>query len=295
VTSRIVLGAATYGRISQTEVNVLLATALESGITKIDTAHGYEGSEERIGVFLGTGNQFEINTKVGLPDPSTFTPKGIKYSVEDSLKRLGIESLNTLFVHSLDSTYLTQENIGAMLELKQQGKIKQIGYAGDNENLEAATNIESFDEFIATFNIIDQSNASVIRSAQQDSDFYFKLVLGQAIWTNLEWKRRVRSNKIMRFIFRKPPVPESWTDYSSRFNTFKGEIVGNDYAATFLRFALFSGSAKQNVILGTHSAQHIRDAVQIEQNQKNFEALNAAKYEELWARKSSSDWRAHIG
>lgn len=51
MSSRLVLGAATYGRMSQNEVNALLGAALESGITKVDTAHGYEGSETRIGFF----------------------------------------------------------------------------------------------------------------------------------------------------------------------------------------------------------------------------------------------------
>lgn len=50
--SRLVLGGAAYGRLSQKEVNRLLETALECGIDRIDTAHGYEGSEERIGFFL---------------------------------------------------------------------------------------------------------------------------------------------------------------------------------------------------------------------------------------------------
>jgi aryl-alcohol dehydrogenase-like predicted oxidoreductase len=45
VTSRLVLGSANYGRLTQTEVDTLLRTALELGISKIDTAHRYEDSE----------------------------------------------------------------------------------------------------------------------------------------------------------------------------------------------------------------------------------------------------------
>lgn len=63
--SRLVLGAANYGKIGQTEVDKLLEIALEHGINTIDTAHGYENSEARIGVSLKTYKEFEVNTKVG--------------------------------------------------------------------------------------------------------------------------------------------------------------------------------------------------------------------------------------
>ena len=47
MTSRLVLGAANYGRLTQAEVDKLLGTALELGINKIDTAHRYEDSEKK--------------------------------------------------------------------------------------------------------------------------------------------------------------------------------------------------------------------------------------------------------
>jgi aryl-alcohol dehydrogenase-like predicted oxidoreductase len=84
MTSRLVLGAANYGKLTQSEVDRLLGTAYEQGINRIDTAHGYENSESRIGVFLKTNKEFEVNTKVGLPDPTVFTPSGIRLSIEES-------------------------------------------------------------------------------------------------------------------------------------------------------------------------------------------------------------------
>ena len=295
MTSRLVLGAATYGRMTQSEVNLLLETALETGITTIDTAHGYEGSEERIGFFLRNHSQLAINTKVGLPDTSIFTPSGIRSSVEESLRRLGTETLSTLFIHSLDARYLTEENIDTMLLLKREGKIQRIGYAGDNENLSIAVGIPAFDDFMATYNIIDQSNRESILRARSNSEIYYKLSMGQAVWTNLEWKRRIKSNEVIRLLFGKPPVPQSWKDYSKRFSKFRREIFSGNFPATFLRFALFSGSANQSVILGTHSPDHIRFAARIEQDHLNPESLATSKYEDLWLRKSSSGWRAHTG
>lgn len=291
--SRLVLGGATFGRLSQIEVNKLLETALECGIDRIDTAHGYEGSEERIGFFLRSKMEFEVNSKVGRPNFSLFTPQGIRSSVETSLRRLGVDSLGTLFVHSLDAKYLTKENVETMIMLKQEGKIRRIGYSGDGVNLCSAVAISAFDDFMATFNIIDQSNAEIIQKIPIHSEIYYKLAMGQAIWTNLNFMRRIRNNKLLRFLFRKPPVPSSWTDYGRRFNKFRPEIDSDDFAASFLRFALYSGSAHQYVILGTQNSQHIRDAIRIEQDRLNPEVLEVTRYEELWSRMSSPEWQAH--
>lgn len=63
MTSRLVLGTANYGKLAQTEVDRLLGTALELGLNKIDTAHGYEDSGKELGVFLKIHNSFSINTK----------------------------------------------------------------------------------------------------------------------------------------------------------------------------------------------------------------------------------------
>lgn len=293
--SRLVLGAANYGKISQMEVNSLLGTALELGITRIDTAYGYENSEVRIGAYLKTNKEFEVNTKVGLPDPKVFTPTGIRLSIEESLRRLGLESLGTLFVHSLPANLLTDENIEAMQSLRSEGKIKRIGYAGDGEDLATSIKITAFDDFMATFNIIDQANSKEIRKIQDSSGIYYKLAMAQAVWTSLEWKRRIRSHRIIRNLFGKPPVPESWADYCFRFNRFKSGFEDKDYATAFLRFALFSGPANQYVVLGTLNERHIRDAAKVELDSKNSSSIQISKFEKLWEMKSSPTWRAHNG
>ena len=77
MTSRLVLGAANYGRLTQAEVDKLLGTALELGINKIDTAHRYEDSEKKIGIALKVNKGFSVNTKACPYGPELFTPTGI--------------------------------------------------------------------------------------------------------------------------------------------------------------------------------------------------------------------------
>jgi hypothetical protein len=295
MTSRLVLGAANYGKLTQIEVDRLLGTAFELGINRIDTAYGYEGSEARIGAFLKNNKIFDVNTKVGLPDPTVFTPSGIRFSIEESLKRLGLESLGTLFIHSLPAKYFTDENITAMESLKAQGKIKRIGYAGDGNNLGSAVKLGAFDDFMATFNIIDQSNSNELKNILDTSEIYYKLAMAQAVWTSLELNRRIKSQKLIRFLFNKPPVPESWVDYCSRFKKFRSGFDKKDFASAFLQFGLFSGSAKKYVVLGTLSQQHIRDAVKIEQEPVSSKSIQITKFEKLWETQSSPTWSAHNG
>ena len=295
MTSRLVLGAANYGRLTQAEVDILLGTALELGINKIDTAHRYEDSEKKIGIALKVNKGFSVNTKACPYGPELFTPTGIRSSVEESLKRLGIENLGTLFAHSIPAKYLTSENIQTMMLLKREGKIERIGFSGDGSDLSYAIDIEVFDDFQVTMNIIDQSNSSEIKRVSEHANVYFKLSMAQAVWTSLEWKNRIKTNKRIRLLFNKPPVSESWSDYYARFMRLRSEINERDFAASFLRFALFSGSADQFVILGTTSQQHIRDAVWIEQDELNPEALEVGKYEDLYERKSLPEWSAHAG
>lgn len=295
MTSRLVLGTANYGRLAQVEVDRLLGTALELGLDKIDTAHRYENSEKKIGVFLKTHDNFSINTKACPQGPENFTPTGIRLSVEESLRRLKIERLGTLFVHSLPVRYLTSETIETMMSLKKEGKIKRIGYSGDGTDLSSAIGISVFDDFQFTMNIIDQSNSKYINRISNGADVYFKLIMAQAVWKNLEWKMRMKSYNGVRFFFNKSPVSESWSDYSSRFNRMRSEIKEGNFAVSFLRFGLFSGLANQFAILGTNNPKHIWEAVQIESDKLNPEALNIYRYEELYTRKSLPEWGAHIG
>ena len=295
MTSRLVLGTANYGRLSQAEVDKLLGTALELGIDKLDTAHRYEDSEKKIGVSLRLNQGFTINTKACPYGPEFFTPTGIRFSIEESLRRLGVESIGTLFTHSIPPKFLTNENIETMFLLKKEGKIERIGFSGDNSDLTYAIDIGTFDDFQVTMNIIDQANLHQVRRVPETSNVYYKLSMAQANWTCLEWKNRVKSNKRIREILKKPPVSDSWADYRARFNRLLPELNQDDFPPMFLRFALFSGSKNQFVILGSSNPQHIREASSIEQDRLNPEVLTISKYEDLYAKLSFPEWSAHVG
>lgn len=119
-----------------TDAIALLRRAVELGIQLIDTADAYAlgESEELIATALHpypTG--LAIATKVGnvRPSPTEWVPLGhpayIKQQVELSLRRLRVETIDLLQLHRLDPAYTIADQVGALAELREQGKIRHIG------------------------------------------------------------------------------------------------------------------------------------------------------------------------
>lgn len=160
-----------YALVDEADARATVETAYDLGIRYFDTAPWYGNtlSEHRLGHVLrqrprGT---FAISTKVGRvysrpKDPATFEREfwlgglpfelrfdygydGVMRSYEDSLMRLGLNTVDLLVIHDLDFLYhQTEENVAArfaelegggwraLKELKRTGQIRGIG-AGINE------------------------------------------------------------------------------------------------------------------------------------------------------------------
>jgi D-threo-aldose 1-dehydrogenase len=166
---RLGLGCAGLGElftpVSEAEAEALLAAAWESGVRYFDTSpwYGRGKSEHRVGRFLWDKPRqaVTISTKVGRvlerrPDPSVpiadqwigglpfrprfdFTYDGVMRSFEDSLQRLGIDSVDMLVIHDLDGWHFEPaaweaafgELVGsgwrALEELRSSGTVKAVG------------------------------------------------------------------------------------------------------------------------------------------------------------------------
>ncbi len=156
---------------SDQQAHETISLAYQQGINYFDTApwYGNTKSEHRVGQFLRNKpkDSYFINTKVGriyhrpkdvadfhnsawmkrwkggLPFDLTFdfTYDGIMRSYEDSLQRLGINSVDSLTIHDLDFRHQQNEEgvlnrldeldkgkgYQALAELKSRGEIKAIG------------------------------------------------------------------------------------------------------------------------------------------------------------------------
>ncbi|MGR9048701.1 aldo/keto reductase [Halobacillus faecis] len=114
----------------------VVRTALNHGMNFLDTAYIYgpERSEELVGevmkeykrddIVLATkgAHQFKGEDVVFNNDPSF-----LKKSVEDSLQRLSTDYIDLYYIHFPDEETPKDEAVGALKELKGEGKIRSIG------------------------------------------------------------------------------------------------------------------------------------------------------------------------
>jgi aryl-alcohol dehydrogenase-like predicted oxidoreductase len=117
----------------------LIRAAVERGVTFFDTAeiYGPLTNEELVGEALAPfRGQVVIATKFGFR-PATegeqhwsaldSRPEHIKQVVEDSLRRLRVESIDLLYQHRVDPEVPIEDVAGAVKELIQEGKVKHFG------------------------------------------------------------------------------------------------------------------------------------------------------------------------
>lgn len=118
------------------EVRELLALAFDLGINLLDTAPAYGLSEARIGKLLPNArHEWVIETKVGerFADGESsfdFSAAGTRQSVENSLRLLKTDYLDTVLIHSDgdDVRILREEAVlDTLLAMQQQGWIRTVG------------------------------------------------------------------------------------------------------------------------------------------------------------------------
>jgi aryl-alcohol dehydrogenase-like predicted oxidoreductase len=117
----------------------LIRSAVERGIDFFDTAEVYGPflNEELVGEALApVRDQVVIATKFGFqidsgkdPHPVGLNsrPEYIRESVEGSLKRLKVDTIDLLYQHRVDPNVPIEEVAGAVKELIQQGKVRHFG------------------------------------------------------------------------------------------------------------------------------------------------------------------------
>ncbi|MCY9783579.1 aldo/keto reductase [Nocardiopsis sp. EMB25] len=116
----------------------LIREAVDLGVTFLDTAQVYGGghNEELAGRALkGIRDRVVLATKTGLvmDDAATLAmhrdggPDHVRRSLDESLRRLGTDSVDLYYLHRVDPEVPLAETWGAMAELVAQGKVGHLG------------------------------------------------------------------------------------------------------------------------------------------------------------------------
>ena len=140
------LGGWMWGGTDQERSIRSIQASLDAGVNFIDTAPAYGlGLSERIvgQAIRGRRDKVILATKCGLVwhtnQGTFFVEQGearihrflgadsIRYEVEQSLRRLGTDYIDLYQTHWQDATTPIEETMGALLDLKKQGKIRAIG------------------------------------------------------------------------------------------------------------------------------------------------------------------------
>jgi aryl-alcohol dehydrogenase-like predicted oxidoreductase len=126
-----------YGPRDDEESIRAIHRALDLGITFFDTAaiYGEGHNETLVGRGLGTRRRgVVLATKCGIvpakPGPgidADGSPSAILSSCDDSLRRLGTDAIDLLYLHRVDPKVPIEESVGALSTLVRQGKVRHIG------------------------------------------------------------------------------------------------------------------------------------------------------------------------
>ncbi|WP_445505834.1 aldo/keto reductase [Niallia sp. 03091] len=182
-----------YPNLNEEEGKNLVRTALNNGINFLDTAfiYGPKRSEELIGEVIkeiGKREDVVIATKGAhkfVNDQVVFdnSPSFLKQSVEDSLKRLQTDYIDLYYIHFPDEATPKDEAVGALKELKDEGKIRSIGVSNFSlEQLKEANKDGYVDVIQGEYHLLqrDAEKEMLPYTAQNQISFipYFPLASG---------------------------------------------------------------------------------------------------------------------
>ena len=151
------------GSICEPEAEKMLDTAIEAGVTYIDTAYPYHNgdSEPFLGRVLKKYNRKDFFLATKLPIWNVKTLEDAKRLFQEQLDRLQVDYIDFYLLHCLDKekwqTVLDLGLIPYFEEMKRQGKIRFFGFSfhDDYEVFETIATYRSWDFCQIQYNYID--------------------------------------------------------------------------------------------------------------------------------------------
>lgn len=141
-----------------------MTTAIDSGVTWIDTAEVYGGgrSEELVREAVRGRDEVMVFSKVAPRDAgSGFDKDGVRSGAEKSLERLGRDTIDLYQLHWPDDSIEIEETWEAMAGLVEDGLARHIGVSNfDTELIQRCEKIRHVDSLQPHFSMLNQDPGS---------------------------------------------------------------------------------------------------------------------------------------
>lgn len=232
-------------------VGSLLNQIIDNGITLIDTAKGYDLSEERIGKHLSyRRHDFVLSTKVGygVDGVEDWTYDCIVKGVDIALKTLQTDYIDIVHLHSCSKEVLERGDvIEALLKTVEAGKVRAAAYSGENEDLDFVVNCGNFNSIQTSINMFDQRGLkSFVKNASQNG----MGVIAKRPLANAPWR------------FKDRPVGHYCEEYWSRMKKMQIDTHGLSWNELALRYTAFANGVS-SCIVGSTNIDHIKENIKI--------------------------------
>jgi pyridoxine 4-dehydrogenase len=155
-----------------------LRRAVELGVNFIDTADSYgpDVSETLIAETLYPyPDDLVIATKGGQvrPGPGRWEPDGrpehLREALEGSLRRLKLDQIPLYQLHRVDPKVPLEESVGALAQLKDEGKIRHVGLSNvSEEHLRKAERIVPIVSIQNRYNVTDRTSETIVDLCEQE-------------------------------------------------------------------------------------------------------------------------------
>ena len=198
----------------------MIRAALDAGIVHLDTANTYSNgrNEEAIGQALKgrPRDSFVIATKIYTRQdnrtglfPKDAKPEEFIGKFDTSLKRLGLEHVDILYLHDIikKEAALYEPFLTAMEKFKKEGKIRFIGLAthrNEAEMLRVAADSKKYDVVLTAYNFRQTHRAEMDKAIQYAADagigiIAMKVLAG--VYMDRERTEKVNVKAALKWVF----------------------------------------------------------------------------------------------
>ena len=257
-TNKISIGTAQFGskygitnnkKVSYKEIKKILECAYYNNIRSLDTAFSYGNAEKKLGK-IGVKN-WQVSSKFPTIPKCHEPGKWIEKRLIETLNRLNIENLETLFVHNfnqLESCNFTKNIFFAMEKFKQKGLIKKIGIS-----------------VYSPFKLKKLINEFKIDVVQSPANIFDNRIFTNEIQSFIKKNKielEIRSIFLQGLILAKPEkIPKKFKEFISYFAKIDNISKNLNISKISLALSVLNGKKFRRIIIGVTNKKELKDII----------------------------------